>query len=865
MDFKLQRYFLFPLLVLLAITLLTSCSPPVYDDQSGFVSIDCGLPENSTYSGSMFPVTYTSDEMFINTGVNARLLPKFISNDTEIYLETVRSFPQGKRNCYNLRSSKDKDSKFLVRAFFMYGNYDNKSHVPKFDLHIGTELWDTIQLDNSSHVVTKEIIHVFSTNYTNVCLVNTGKGTPFISALELRRFRNSMYPSEYEISLELKMRYNFVYGTMPLRYSFDAYDRIWEALQLPEWDSVSTRREVDRDIENDFYPPTLAMGTAATPLNSTTWTLSWGPADLNIDYHTYLYFAEIVSLLPNQTRKFDVIINSETASWEEFEPEYLTTLVMSDKRKASNFNYTLRQTNNSTLPPLINALEVYAAKRFFKVHTDENDVDAIMDIKRTYDVKKNWQGDPCLPKDYTWEGLRCNYSSSNSTRIIGLDLSSSGLSGDIPSSLSNLTALQYLDLSDNDLTGPIPSSLAGFAFLRFLNLTGNKFWGSIPLGLAEKANNETLLLGMDGFVPLIKNQCQSAQCTKKKLSIPVVASVAVLLMLLIVAITIYYFTKRKGDKRVDSFDSRSQRFSYTKIVSMTNNFEKILGRGGFGLVYHGYLDNKEVAVKMLAETGYKEFQIEAELLGRVHHRNLISLVGYCYEGAYMALVYEYMANGTVKEHLNGPKSLTWIERLQVALNGAEGLDYLQNGCTPPIVHRDVKSTNILLDANFHAKLADFGISRAFSVDESSFVSTAVVGTIGYLDPEYAHLQKLHEKSDVYSFGVVLLELITGQPPVITSKNCHITQWVGNSLTTGDVADVIDPSLDGTYDSELVEKYVRLAISCCSPSSANRPTMHYVSSRLEEYLEAATEATKGIMVYFEDSTTIPYDSEFSNKF
>ncbi|KAH0691959.1 hypothetical protein KY289_019317 [Solanum tuberosum] len=737
MDFKLQRYFLFPLLGLLAITLLTHCSQPVFDDQSGFVSIDCGLPENSTYTGT----------------------------------------------------------------------------------------------------------------------------------LELRRFRNTMYPSEYDISLELKMRYNFVSGTAPLRYSFDAYDRIWEALQLPEWDIVSTRREVDRDIENDFYPPTLAMGTAATPLNSTTWTLSWGPADPNIDYHTYLYFAEIVSLLPNQTRKFDVIINSETVSWEELEPEYLTTFVMNDKRMASNFNYTLRQTNNSTLPPLINALEVYAAKRFFKVHTDENDVDAIMDIKKTYDVKKNWQGDPCLPKDYTWEGLRCNYSSSSSTRIIGLDLSSSELNGEIPSSLSNLTALQYLDLSDNDLTGPIPSSLAGFAFLRFLNLTGNKFWGSIPLGLAEKANNETLLLSMDGFIPLIKNHCQSAQCTKKKLSIPVVASVAVLLMLLIVVITICYFTKRKGDKRVDSFDSRSQRFSYTKIVSMTNNFEKILGRGGFGLVYHGYLDNKEVAVKMLAETGYKEFQIEAELLGRVHHRNLISLVGYCYEGAYMALVYEYMANGTVKEHLNGPKSLTWIERLQVALNGAEGLDYLHNGCTPPIVHRDVKSTNILLDDNFHAKLADFGISRAFSVDESSFVSTAVVGTIGYLDPEYAHLQKLHEKSDVYSFGVVLLELITGQPPVVTSKNCHITQWVGNSLTTGDVADVIDPMLDGTYDSELVEKYVRLAISCCSPSSTNRPTMHYVSSRLEEYLEAATEATKGIMVYFEDSTTIPVllDSKFSSKF
>ncbi|XP_070053214.1 probable LRR receptor-like serine/threonine-protein kinase At1g05700 isoform X2 [Nicotiana tomentosiformis] len=331
----------------------------------------------------------------------------------------------------------------------------------------------------------------------------------------------------------------------------------------------------------------------------------------------------IVSLNPNQSRKFDVVINDETV-WAEFEPEYLTTFVMEDKRMANKFNCTLRRTNNLTLPPLINALEVYSSKRLLKLHTDENDVDAIMDIKATYDVKKNWQGDPCFPKDYTWEGLRCNYSSSSCTRIIGLDL------------------------SDNDLTGPVPSFLAGFTSLRFLNLTGNKFWGSIPVELSEKANNGVLLLSMDGFVARNPNRCQSVECNKKKFTVPVVASAAALLILSIVAITICYVMKRKGNKRVKSFESKSQRFSYTKIVSMTNNFENILGRGGLGIVYYGYLDGKEVAVKMLAETGYKEFQLEAELLGRVHHRKLISLIGYCYEGAYMALVYEYMANGTVK-------------------------------------------------------------------------------------------------------------------------------------------------------------------------------------------------------------------------
>jgi serine/threonine protein kinase len=172
--------------------------------------------------------------------------------------------------------------------------------------------------------------------------------------------------------------------------------------------------------------------------------------------------------------------------------------------------------------------------------------------------------------------------------------------------------------------------------------------------------------------------------------------------------------------------------------------------------------------------------------------------------------------------------------MQIAVEAAQGLEYLHNGCTPPMVHRDVKTTNILLNERYGAKLADFGLSRSFPVDGESHVSTVVAGTPGYLDPEYYRTNWLSEKSDVYSFGVVLLEIVTNQPVTDkTRERTHINEWVGSMLTKGDIKSILDPKLMGDYDTNGAWKIVELALACVNPSSNRRPTMAHVVTELNE--------------------------------
>ncbi|KAF2581260.1 hypothetical protein F2Q68_00000812 [Brassica cretica] len=258
------------------------------------------------------------------------------------------------------------------------------------------------------------------------------------------------------------------------------------------------------------------------------------------------------------------------------------------------------------------------------------------------------------------------------------------------------------------------------------------------------------------------------------------------------------------------------------------------------MVYQGTVNGYEVAVKVLSQSssqGYKEFKAEVDLLLRVHHRNLVSLVGYCYEGDHLALIYEFLTNGDLKQHLSGKGGrsiINWSIRLRIALEAALGLEYLHIGCSPPMVHRDVKTANILLDENFKAKLADFGLSRSFQVGVESLDSTAIAGTPGYLDPEYNHSGRLTKESDVYSFGIVLLEMITNQPVINqTSEFLHITKWVGFKLNGSDIIEIMDPNLAKDYDSNSAWRALELAMLCADPSSSKRPSMSQVIQELKE--------------------------------
>ncbi|XWS18917.1 hypothetical protein CRYUN_Cryun32bG0086000 [Craigia yunnanensis] len=448
--------------------------------------MDCGLPENSSYSENKTSLTYTSDATFIDTGISMSILSKFVTDNLWQPFKHVRSFPQGIRNCYSIEVSKGK--KYLIRASFNYGNYDSESEVPEFELHLGANLWDTMKLSDASIRLITEIIHT-----------------------------------------------------------------------------------------DKFY--------------------------------VYMYFAEVEKLQANQFRQFNISLNGQHWSGPD-SPAYLESTTVYKTLPLTGeveYEFLIYKAQNSSLPPIINALEVYRVNELPQLETNQDGVDAVKNIKSTYKIKRNWQGDPCAPEAYLWDGLNCNYN--DSPRIISLNLSSNGLTGNISLYISNLSMLQFLDLSNNSLVGEVPSFLSKLPLLRGPDFT-------------------------------------------------------------------------------------------------TEN-----------------------------------------------------LVGYCNEGG---LIYDYMDNGSLGELLSGSSTnfLNWERRLRVALDAAQGLEYLHNYCNPTIVHGNVKSSNILINDEFQVKLADFGLSRTIPNDEDPSVLISVARTPGYLDHEYSESKRLSEKTDVYSFEIVLLEMFT---------------------------------------------------------------------------------------------------------
>ncbi|KAL5550406.1 hypothetical protein UlMin_000582 [Ulmus minor] len=283
-------------------------------------------------------------------------------------------------------------------------------------------------------------------------------------------------------------------------------------------------------------------------------------------------------------------------------------------------------------------------------------------------------------------------------------------------------------------------------------------------------------------------------------------------------------------------------FSFAELEAVTDSFSVTsqIGQGGYGKVYKGILaDGTVVAVKRAHQVslqGEQEFFTEIELLSRLHHRNLVSLIGYCDEGNEQMLVYEFMPNGSLHNLLAGRNrsSLTLAMRLQIALDSAKGILYLHTEADPPIIHRDIKANNILLDSKFTAKVSDFGISRLAPVSDgrgadTAHVYTVVKGTPGYLDPEYYLTHKLTEKSDVYSLGIVFLELLTGLPPIFHGRN--IFREVHTACQAGRMLSILDRSM-GSYTSDSVKKFMDLAFKCCEDEPPARPSMLEIVRELE---------------------------------
>ncbi|KAJ1690777.1 hypothetical protein LUZ63_014932 [Rhynchospora breviuscula] len=331
----------------------------------------------------------------------------------------------------------------------------------------------------------------------------------------------------------------------------------------------------------------------------------------------------------------------------------------------------------------------------------------------------------------------------------------------------------------------------------------------------------------------------------KKKAIIAIAAVVPLLVIAVATATALWLKRKKYNRSIaaqpnGNYDS-NRKFSHNELKRITNNFENNIGTGGYGSVYLGVLeDGVQCAVKVLSHSskqGLKEFSAEAKNLTRVHHKNLVSLMGYCIDKYCMAIVYEYMKEGNLLDKLkDNTMPLSWKQRLRIAYESAVGLEYLHHGCDPPLIHRDVKTSNILLNANLEAKVADFGLSRAFNNEASCRVLTTVVGTVGYLDPEYYTSNQLSAKSDVFSFGIVLLEIITGRPPIVPGVEGNLEEWVHQKLSEGDIQSIVDPMMQGKYDINSVWKVTNLACKCTEHTSSERPTMTVVVTDLKESLD-----------------------------
>ncbi|XP_078176446.1 putative LRR receptor-like serine/threonine-protein kinase At1g51860 [Carex rostrata] len=874
--------------------LLNRCYP-------SFISIDCGRAENSNFNVSYYNLPFVSDDQFIDTGENKEINSRFATSVLFKAYLTVRSFPHGIRNCYSLPSKIG--SKYIIRGFFMYGNYDQLNKFPTFDVHLGVNYMDTVKITNVTGPLMTEIIATATSDYVEYCLVNTNQGTPFISVLELRPLPTRIYQLAnstqslvtYQRSnlgeTDLLRRwirnregqvFNIFFSSQPVVYMVitfffhrfvgypdDPYNRYWYPYMEETWIDVSTK--VNLDI--DFETPSRVMQTAVTTLNTTqplylNWTSEY---DVTV-FLLILHFSEIENISSTEHREFNIYINKILfGNWSRSSTTSALTYSVWDN---TEYNLYLKATSSSTLPPLMNAFEVYAITPAIGIPT--NSEDGIYLIN------------PCVPKEFLWTGVNCTLDSTHIPRITTLNLSSSGLTGPIVASFGNLSALQILDLSNNDLSGDLPVFLDKLSSLRYLDITGNdKISTTLPPGLQNRkqGGNLTFMFGRAGPLPAP---------TRNRTVIIAVAGVVVMLLIAAAIIIVVYVRRRKdvhsevpeqleisrttpnlaynhqpnyantpqgniagqnytnvskpNEAGEGLLDFENRRFSYNDLSRITNKFLNNIGSGGFGRVYVGALENgTQVAVKMQSHTssqGMKEFLAEAQNLTRVHHRNLVSLIGYCMDGDSMALVYEYMQEKLMGDYNARP--LSWKQRVRIAYESALGLKYLHKACNPPLIHRDVKTSNILLNSNLEAKNADFGLSRAFNNGVSSHVSTAIVGTPGYLDPEYYSSYQLSEKSDVFSFGVVLLEIITGQPPIIVGpEGGHLKQWVDQKLSRGDIESIVDQRIHGQYDINSVWKVTDLAHKCTGPNSAQRPTMSVVVAELKESLdlEISTEGTR----------------------
>ncbi|GFP86741.1 receptor-like protein kinase 5 [Phtheirospermum japonicum] len=446
-------------------------------------------------------------------------------------------------------------------------------------------------------------------------------------------------------------------------------------------------------------------------------------------------------------------------------------------------------------------------------------------------------------------------------KLQALDLSNNTLTGTIPEDFGKLTSLTGLDLSQNAFSGQIPPEI-GHLRLSSLNLSSNRLSGRIPDEYDNAAFDGSFLNnpGLCSNIPSLRLvSCRLATTTRKtkRVSsnfIAVVSSLAAVAFLVGFLYAIY--VRRSYKKRNHVSDSSTWKltsfqrlnFTETNILSSLVDDNQI-GKGGSGRVYRvpiNHRSTKYVAVKRIWDNVKfdqkleKEFLAEVRILGTIRHSNIVKLLCCISSERSKLLVYEYMENHSLDKWLHGKKKpqnipgsvynvvLDWPKRLQIAIGAAQGLCYMHHDCSPPIIHRDVKSSNILLDSEFNAKVADFGLAKILVKHGEPNTMSVVAGSFGYMAPEYAQTRRVNEKIDVYSFGVILLELVTGREAHYGDETSSVAQWTWRYVQEGKpIVDALDEDIKETDYLEEINTVLKLGLICTSNFPSSRPSMNDV--------------------------------------